>query len=287
MTSTGCSELDEVRDVALTCKQHGEYQGKSWTVLGRTLTSNCPHCLGAREAEEQERQKREEQYAKERRLNYLIGQSGIPERFKGRSFDNYRAETDKQQRALAIARAYAERFEDRLKHGGGLVFCGLPGTGKTHLATAIGNHILREQGRAVLFATVMKALRSVKETWHKDSERKERDVLRILLEPDLLILDEVGVQFGSDTERMILFEIINSRYESMRPTILLSNLPEEELGAYIGVRTLDRMQEGGGAVVAFDWESYRARVHKDEELPGQEVKPVEWGKVPGERGVVV
>ena len=43
------------------------------------------------------------------------------------------------------------------------------------------------------------------------------------IRPDLLILDEVGVQFGSETEKMILFEIINGRYEQLKPTIVISN----------------------------------------------------------------
>jgi DNA replication protein DnaC len=44
----------------------------------------------------------------------------------------------------------------------------------------------------------------------------------------------------------------------MRPTILISNLTVGELGAFIGERALDRMKEGGGAVLAFDWTSRRA-----------------------------
>jgi len=43
----------------------------------------------------------------------------------------------------------------------------------------------------------------------------------------------------------------------MKPTILISNLSEQELGIYIGERVLDRMMEGQGAIIAFDWESYR------------------------------
>ncbi|EIG27035.1 hypothetical protein HMPREF1054_2009, partial [Haemophilus paraphrohaemolyticus HK411] len=50
---------------------------------------------------------------------------------------------------------------------------------------------------------------------------------------------------------------INERYEAMKPTILISNLSQQELGAYVGERIVDRMREGGGAMIAFDWESYR------------------------------
>lgn len=270
--------------VPADCAKHGPYEAQTFTwPSGRRVVGQCPQCREEERAEEVRRELAEKRQAKERRIARLIGRSGLPERYLSRTFDNYRAETEGQQRVLGIAKAYAERFEDRLKHGGGLVFCGKPGTGKTHLAAAICNHVMRELGRSALFLTVLRAVRSVKETWRQGAERTEQDALDALLEPDLLVLDEVGVQFGTESERLILFEIINGRYEDMRPTILLSNLPVEELEQYIGVRALDRMREGGGAVLAFDWDSYRTRVHKDDQLPGQQVEPVSWMQVPSER----
>lgn len=44
-----------------------------------------------------------------------------------------------------------------------------------------------------------------------------------------------------------MFEIINTRYERMRPTILISNQSKEELSAFIGERVIDRMNDGGAA----------------------------------------
>ena len=76
------------------------------------------------------------------------------------------------------------------------------------------------------------------------------------IRPDLLILDEVGVQFGSETEKMILFEIINGRYEQLKPTIVISNLADA-LTDYLGERVVDRLREGGGRMLIFDWPSYR------------------------------
>lgn len=78
-------------------------------------------------------------------------------------------------------------------------------------------------------------------------------------QPDLLIIDEVGVQFGSDAEKLILFEVINTRYESMKPTILISNLALNKLAGFIGERVIDRMKDGGGCTLAFTWDSYRSR----------------------------
>ena len=74
---------------------------------------------------------------------------------------------------------------------------------------------------------------------------------------DLLIIDEVGVQFGSASELAILQEIINARYESVLPTILISNLTFEQLKDSIGERIVDRVTNGGRNRLAFNWESFR------------------------------
>ena len=74
---------------------------------------------------------------------------------------------------------------------------------------------------------------------------------------DLLVIDEVGVQFGTDTEKMILFEILNERYENLKPTILISNLSIESLKKFTGDRVIDRMKENKGKVLIFNWNSAR------------------------------
>ena len=67
------------------------------------------------------------------------------------------------------------------------------------------------------------------------------------------------MQFGSDTEKLILFDVLNERYEKRRPTLLLSNLVVDDVQAYLGERIFDRLREDGGEAVAFDWESHRAK----------------------------
>ena len=81
-------------------------------------------------------------------------------------------------------------------------------------------------------------------------------------ETDLLILDEVGVQFGSDTEKLILFDVLNERYEKRRPTLVLSNLSLPDVEQYLGERIFDRLREDGGEAVVFDWESHRGNVQE-------------------------
>lgn len=242
------------------CETHGAYVATvtEYHVTDKPtlIRSRCPKCLA--EARSQEDAKRQAQLAAERnrRVEALFGRSGIPPRFADRSLDTYVAKLPGQRMALNICRAYAGNWPDKRASGGSLVLTGAPGTGKTHLACAIGGVVVREHLGDVLFVTVSAMLRRIKDTYRKDSERSEQDVLNALSQPDLLILDEIGVQVGSEHEKLLMFEVLNDRYQNLQPTILISNLAVDELEAFLGHRVMDRYRECG-AVLAFDWESHR------------------------------
>jgi DNA replication protein DnaC len=189
-----------------------------------------------------------------------IGQTGIPERFHTRSFENFVATDAAQTKALDFCKRYADQFHDVIATGRSAIFIGKPGTGKTHLAAAIGLHVMRQQNRTVLFTTVMRAIRRVKDSWDRGSSESESQVIQTFVAADLLILDEVGVQFGTEFEKNILFDVINERYEKRKPTILMSNLPVSDVTAYLGERVIDRIREDGGARIVFDWSSHRAKM---------------------------
>lgn len=237
-----------------TCARHGKFE--SLCHLG-SIWTRCPACAAEKAQQaEQEQQKRlqaERVAVWQRRVN----EAGIPERFRDRSLDGYEVHCDGQRQALAFARSYADGFDEALRTGRSALFVGGPGTGKTHLAAGIGLQIMRH-GRSVLFTTVLRALRRIKDTWTAGSLQTESAAVESLVFPDLLILDEVGAHFGSDTERLLLFDVLNERYEKRRPMLLLSNLPLDGVKAFLGERLFDRLQEDGGEAVAFDWKSWRS-----------------------------
>lgn len=248
----------EATELTAHCEKHGQFSRRTIEILGhKIVASRCPRCMDDEAADEQ--RKRDERQAENARKQWeaKIGRSGIPERFADRTLDAYLAKTEGQHRALAFARRYADDFKAVAKIGRGALFLGKPGTGKTHLAVGIALQVMRDPKRSALFCTVMRAIRTIKDTWRKGAEQAEADAIEALVFPDLLILDEVGVQFGSEAEKLLLFDVLNERYERRRPTLLLSNLTAPEVAAYLGERVMDRLREDGGEVVVFDWASHR------------------------------
>ncbi|WP_239287691.1 ATP-binding protein [Candidatus Nitrotoga sp. 1052] len=156
--------------------------------------------------------------------------------------------------SAAFADNYADTFDDVLKGGRCAVFVGKPGTGKTHLAVGIGLRIMHRDSCSALFTTVLRAIRRIKDTWSRNSNETERQAVAAMTFPDLLILDEVGVQIGSETEKLFLFDLLNERYEKRYPTIFISNLTVEEVKVYLGECIADRLRENSGEFVTFDWE---------------------------------
>ncbi|MEK9498226.1 ATP-binding protein [Photorhabdus sp. P32] len=130
--------------------------------------------------------------------------------------------------------------------------CGRLGTGKTHLAVATCREIVTQNGISAFITTASRIIRAFRRSWSNDADTNEFETLRFYSELDLLIIDEIGVQYGTESERNILFEVINNRYEDLLPTILISNLPMNDLPVFLGDRVLQ-----GGVVLAFDWDSYR------------------------------
>lgn len=189
------------------------------------------------------------------RSEKIFGRAGIQALHRSCSFANYEVSGAEQRQAYSMAKSYAQNFG-----GGGFasfVFSGAPGTGKNHLAAAIGNHLLAA-GHSVLVVTIPDLMLRVRECY--DDGQSEASLLNDLCNVDLLILDEVGIQRGSSGEKVIINQVIDRRLSSMRPVGILTNLNHGELVTTLGARVMDRLQMDGGIWVNFGWASYRKNV---------------------------
>lgn len=185
----------------------------------------------------------------------------LPARFKDCSFANYKA-TGKALSNRTVCEKYVAGWP---QSGGGLMLGGV-GTGKTHLATAICRSLC-DKGISCKMTNVNQIVRDIRSTWGNgrkvsgkwegsETVETEADVIRNYNNYELLVIDEIGSQYGTDSERIIINEIINNRYERMLPTIVIGNLSVSETKDIIGERVVDRLKHGGFLLI-FDWESNR------------------------------
>lgn len=249
---------DSMTSESRHCDKHDlDYIAKIWKrnpVTNRPIEMNhCPQCTIEIEAEQKTEKERKDAYVRQAAINSRLHNAMIAPRFKDKTFENYRPESDGQKKAVETCEWFLENWDKSV----GLIFIGGPGTGKNHLACALIKKFVAENVKAALMTEAIKIIRTIKESWRKDGETETQAIKRFI-EPDLLVIDELGVQFGSDTEKMYLTEIINDRYNYMKPTILIGNLTPDEIKQIIGERAFDRFREGG-KVVVFNWQSHRGK----------------------------
>ncbi len=109
------------------------------------------------------------------------------------------------------------------------LFLGPPGTGKSHLAQALG-HAAIQQGHKVLYREAHVLLEELADAT-LDGRRKEQ--LEMLELVPLLIIDDLGMRKLPATAAEDLLELVMRRYER-RSTLLTSNRPVDEWGKMLG-----------------------------------------------------
>ena len=250
-----------VRVQPADCEKHGPFEQKVTVILSRELKGGCPECMRAAAAEREASAQAAAAHELRLSLTRKLGDALIPKRFQGSTLENYVVEHGEQRHALKFCRHYVAEFDRMYESGRCMVLIGKPGTGKTHLGAAIANELLHKTSRTAVYRTVGAVLQAIKATFDRKSERSESDILSSLVNPDLLVLDEIGVskEQPSDFELSTLFAIINGRYEQQRPTVVITNLSAGQLPGAMGERCVDRLREGGLIVVPFNWESHRGK----------------------------
>lgn len=242
---------------SLVCDKHGSYEPK---IIQYPLNNKfmffeaCPKCEEEKNKAEAEAERIEHEAMYQRRLLSDRVAAGLGKRHIDCTFENYKTDTAQKELALTKAKSYIEGVFDGA--GNCLVMAGKVGTGKTHLAAAMVNAMV-EKGRSCQLIKMSEMIRRLKSTWSRSSNQSESDLIDFYSSVSLLIVDEIGIQFGSDTEKLLLSEIIDNRYQAIFPTVLISNLDTDGIKSCIGERSYDRLRQDGGKVIAFDWESMR------------------------------
>jgi DNA replication protein DnaC len=183
-----------------------------------------------------------------RRRQRLVS-AQIPKRYQHCTLESFK----EKMPVLKNAKARVQEFVDlwpSTDEGRGLLLIGPCGSGKTHLAVAALVEIINsgKPGR-VLFSNFQDLIQEIQASFDSDEVPSKSELLRPLLETDLLVLDELGSQKPTTFVQDILYYVINTRYNEERTTIFTTNYTdnpdakEEPLAARIGTRLRSRLYE--------------------------------------------
>jgi DNA replication protein DnaC len=154
-------------------------------------------------------------------VDRLFADARIPPRYGRCELANFEHDMDSQRQAWRKAQAFVDAFPVVDK---GLVLYGPQGVGKTHIAVGILKDVVRNKGARGYFFETRELLKLVRDTYNRSVEETEMDVLKPVLEADLLVLDDLGAERTSEWVQETLGLVVNTRYNTRRPTVFTSNL---------------------------------------------------------------
>lgn len=183
-------------------------------------------CQEEDDRRQRDRERREADLMEARELRKM---SFMDEKLKDASFSSYEI-SEENQKAHTAAVRYVERFSEMLKTGQGILFFGPVGTGKSYTAAAIANELMNRR-RSVVMTSFVKLL-NVMSRFSTDDEA----YLAMLNRADLLFIDELGAERGTDAALEKVYNVIDSRYRMCKPLILTTNLSMKEISSEADIR---------------------------------------------------
>lgn len=211
----------------------------------------------------------------DQRIALALRRAGIPTRYEHCTLDNFDAAYPGADRSLTAAqmqvRGFAANYPLETR---GFLLVGTIGTGKTHLAVGALKALLTERGAQCLFCDYRELLRQIQNTYNSQVTATELEILNPVMNAEVLVLDDLGAIRPSEWVWDTVSLMINSRYNSMRTTIITTNYPAlgpgegalraETLGDRIGERMRSRLIEMC-RVIEMQGQDYRQLVGRQEQ----------------------
>ena len=125
---------------------------------------------------------------------------------------------------MKVARDYVNKWSDFASKNAGLVLWGDVGTGKTFFAACIANALVEQNVSVKMtnFSTILNDL---------FAESDKNKYLDRLNKHSLLIIDDLGIERGTEYAIEQVYNVIDTRYKSGKPLIVTTNLTLDELKA--------------------------------------------------------
>ena len=249
-------QLGEVVERAThRCDHHGDFEALKIKALHKRLPdwwTKCPECNRQFASEQSQAfAAPDDPLAMQRRAA-----TRVPKRYWSATTRKLIQPHPQMGRMASAVMGFVRSWTRHLDAGTWLGLIGKSGTGKTHVGCAIVND-LAAQGESAQYwtqAEMMGGMRAAIGAGGSSVAAAEAQ----LVEPNLLVVDEVGRCEGREWTHAQFAHVLDLRYRERKPTVLLSNLGPSEFKATVGEAVVDRLTQGEGRVLVMQWPSLRA-----------------------------
>ena len=163
---------------------------------------------------------------------------------------------------------------------GWLVFQGVNGCGKTHLAAAIVNYRY-EAKKPAIFMVVPEFLDHLRKTFSPESKVSYDQLFEAVKKPPFLVLDDFGEQSTTPWAQEKLYQVINYRYNARLATVITTSSSLDEIEPRISSRLVDPRISMVINITAPDYRGDKSSNPGASKNTFRRLRKTKWGKIKG------
>lgn len=175
-----------------------------------------------------------------------IENSGFANLIREQSFDNFSlayykkslTHYDMMSKNLEFLKEYANSFNAKTSQS--LLMMGGTGLGKTHLSSAVARVII-EKGNDVFYTGAIDLFSQFEIQRFKSYNNEPNELIERYLECDLLIIDDLGTEIVNQFSVSTLYSLLNDRLSRKKPTIISTNLTQDDIRKKYNDRITSRL----------------------------------------------